>query len=490
MRDVVRFLLGQEPRELRAIDSTMTVLDYLRLIERRVGTKEGCAEGDCGACTVVLGRPDGEGLRYEAVNACIQFALTLDGRQLITVEDLKGPDGTLHPVQQALVDTHGSQCGFCTPGFVMSLFAFFHGRTPPDLQHVNDALAGNLCRCTGYGPIFAAAGRMLELCPDRRDRFSACQQQTAATLRGLQDETTLSVGASGRRFLAPAGVDALATLLLEHPDACIVAGATDVGLWVTKQQRILDPVLWIGRIKELQRISESDRAIEIGAGVSLSDATPVIARSYPDFGELLRRFGSVQIRNLGTVGGNVANGSPIGDALPALIALGAEVHLRRGEERRRLALEDLYIDYGRQARRPSEFVERIILPKPAPDQEFRAYKVAKRFDQDIAAVCGCFNLHLKGGKVADARIAFGGMAAISKRALECERNIVGRPWTLPTVEAGMVALARDFAPISDMRASADYRARIAQNLLRKCFIETSEPAAATRLAGGRRLVHA
>jgi xanthine dehydrogenase small subunit len=488
MRDRVRFLLGHEPRELDRVDPTMTVLDWLRVAERRTGTKEGCNEGDCGACTVVLARPENGRLTYRAVNACIQFVATLDGCQLLTVEDLKGQDGTLHPVQQAMVDCHGSQCGFCTPGFVMSMWALT--RTADELasdQVIDDALAGNLCRCTGYAPIVRAMRQAFAAGP-RGDAIEAAAADTCARLEALTDEETLVVGDGGRRFIAPATVDALAEVLLAEPKATIVAGNTDVGLWVTKQMRRLDPVVYIGRVRELQKIDDTGETIEIGAGVSHADAMEVVGRHYPDMGEMWRRFASVQIRNAGTVGGNVANGSPIGDVSPALIAAGATLHLRRGGERRSLPVEDFFIAYGKQDRRPGEFVERISIPKPAAGTRYRVYKISKRFDQDISAVLGAFQLRLDGDRVIEARLAFGGMAATPKRAANAEAALVGWPWTAANVDAAMAALERDFTPLTDMRASAGYRLKVARNLLRRLHVETTSTAE-TRLVGDRSLAH-
>lgn len=492
MRERVRFLLGHESREIADVDPTLTVLDWLRAEERRTGTKEGCNEGDCGACTVVLARPEGERLRYEAVNACIRFVPTLDGCQLLTVEDLKGPDGRLHPVQQALVDCHGSQCGFCTPGFAMAMFAF--GRNAegtPDDQAIDDALAGNLCRCTGYAPIARAAEQAFEA-GSTADHLAEREAETLARLRELDDDETVAVGDGERRFYAPATVDALAGLLLKHPKATVVAGATDVGLWVTKFMRRLDPVVYVGRVRELRRLEETADGIEVGAGVTYTEVLAALARHYPDLGELLRRLGAVQVRNCGTIGGNIANGSPIGDSAPALIAAGATLHLRRGDERRSLPLEDFFIAYGEQDRRPGEFVERVTVPKPAPETRYRAYKVSKRFDQDITAVLGAFLLRVEGGRVAEIRLAYGGMAATPKRAASAERALTGRPWTEATVRAAMAALERDFQPISDARASAGYRLRVARNLLMRLFVETSGGDGGeveTRLVGDRRLAH-
>jgi xanthine dehydrogenase small subunit len=493
----LRFLIGQELRELEHVDPTMTVLDHLRLVERRVGTKDGCAEGDCGACTVVLGRLCDGKIRYQAVNACIMFVGQLDGAQLLTVEDLKGQDGAPHPVQQALVDCHASQCGFCTPGFAMSLFALYesdpkadHNDTTLGTQRIDDALAGNLCRCTGYQPIVAAARRMLQLSRGNPNRFATRWPDTIARLEALQDDETLAVGDGLRRFFAPATLDALAALLLEHPDACIVAGATDVGLWVTKQLRVLDPVVHVGRVRELQTVVDTGEALEIGAGVTYADAAASLAALYPDMGELLRRLGGEQVRNLGTIGGNIANGSPIGDSPPVLIAMGARLVLRRGKEQRELALEDFFLDYGKQDRKPSEFVERVIVPKPAPGLRFRAYKIAKRFDQDISSVLGAFALLLEDGKVTCARIAYGGMAATPKRARHVEAALEGRAWNQATVDAGVAAFEQDFTPLSDWRASAAYRTITARNLLQRLLIETTDESAETRLVGDRNLAHA
>lgn len=491
MSGTVRFLLDGRYHELQNPDPTKTVLNFLRYELARTGTKEGCAEGDCGACTVVLGELVGGILRYRAVNACILFVPTLDGKELITTESLKSDDGALHPVQQALVDTHGSQCGFCTPGFVMSLYALYEEGGVPDRARIDDALAGNLCRCTGYGPIIDAAKRMQELrvavdadaLHDRMDALKALRRHEMLKLSARDDLT-----GDLHEYYAPVTISELSNISLAYPDATYLAGGTDVGLWVTKQHKSLRQIIYVGDVAELKDISVTDRSVEIGAGVTYSDAMEVLGKLYPDMGELIRRIGSVQIRNSGTIGGNIANGSPIGDSMPALIAAGTTLTLRMGEMERTIPLEEYFIDYGEQDLMPGEFVARISVPKPHEAQQYKAYKISKRFDQDISAVCGAFSFRLEEGLVSEARIAFGGMAATPRRAYAVERALTGKTWCEESLEAAIDAFQQDFAPISDMRASADYRMTVAKNLLRKTFHETTG-SVATRVLASREVIH-
>jgi len=478
MQNAITFLDGFEPRTLCDVDPTLTVLDYLRTVLRRCGTKEGCAEGDCGACTVVLGEAHGGRMRYRAVNACILFTPVLDGKQLITVEHLKSGAG-MHPAQQAMVDCHGSQCGFCTPGFVMSLFALFHSEPAPGRARIDDVLAGNLCRCTGYRPIVDAAARMYAL--PGGDVFAEGEAETVARLHELRRDEPLALSYQGRRYFAPCTADQLAALLEEHPRATLLAGGTDVGLWVTKQHRTLETLIYTGGISELARVQRIDGHLEIGAAATYTQAMASLGALYPDMGEVLRRLGSVQIRNSGTLGGNIGNASPIGDSMPLLIALDASVVLRRGAKRREMALEDFFAGYRKTALTPGEFIECVRVPVDVPGRRFRAYKISKRFDQDISAVCAAFALRLEGGRVRDIRIGLGGVAATPVRARHTEAALRGRPWTEATVAAALPAIALDCSPLTDLRASREYRLRVARNLLRKFHLETTRPAAATRV---------
>src|SRR5512133_155717 len=392
----VRFLLDGRERTIEGVDPTTTILQWLRGAERRCGTKEGCAEGDCGACTVVLAELHRGEVRLRAVNACLLFVPVLDGKALFTVESLRDGDGALHPVQQALVEAHGSQCGFCTPGFVMSLYAMYESEPEPSRLRVDDVLAGNLCRCTGYRPIADAARRAYALPDAHRPEARA---RLADALRAIARTDRLELEHGGRRFFAPRTLDDAAELVARHPGAHPLAGGTDVGLWVTKEHRTLETIVYVGAVEELSRVEAGPTHLEIGAAATYTDVHAALAAIHPDLGELVRRIGSVQIRNAGTLGGNVANASPIGDTLPALLALDASVVLRAGAERRELPLDRFFLGYRQTALRPGELLERIRIPVHASARRFRTYKVSKRLDQDIAAVCGAFAVELEQGRV-------------------------------------------------------------------------------------------
>ena len=462
----IAFLLNGTPVHVQDQPATRTLLDWLRENQGLCGTKEGCNEGDCGACSVMV--TDQAGSR--ALNACILFLPQLAGKAVRTVEGISGPDGALHPVQQAMVDHHASQCGFCTPGFVVTMAtAHLNGATDHDTQ-----LAGNLCRCTGYSPIIRAAETAAK----------------AAVPQWMQaDGTAINSGGVFAPQLPPGGrgqaapgtamqtvnLDAFAAWYQDNPDATLIAGATDIGLWVTKGLRDLPKPAFLGGIAALQIIETTPTEIRIGAGVTIAALRSAMAAHHADFAAMLSRYGSEQVRAAATIGGNIANGSPIGDGPPALIALGATLHLRRGNARRAMVLEDFFLAYRKQDRQPGEFVEAVSIPhlkaQGQPDR-LRCYKISKRFDQDISAVCGCFNITVAEGKVTAARIAFGGMAGTPKRARGVEAALIGQSWTEKQVMQARALLVQDFEPLSDMRGSAAYRMEVAGNLLVRYFVET------------------
>ncbi len=525
----IGFLLNGEAVQAEG-PPTRTLLDWLREERGLKGTKEGCNEGDCGACTVMV--TDARGVH--ALNACILFLPQLEGKAVRTVEGIASPSGSLHPVQAAMVEHHGSQCGFCTPGFVVTMAA---AHLLGERNH-EVALAGNLCRCTGYAPIIRAAEAAAEApVPDwlrdvppgeaqsgevgqaagpgvgsvhpgegwAGERPEAVSAAPADIRRGVDNVAPFGrIGESqggavpkagpgvpaapvavparprfgtGEAFL-PESADELAEWYEANPDATLIAGATDVGLWVTKQLRDLPKVAFLNRARDLARITVEGEHLRMGAGATMTEVLEAVRHLYPSWARLIQRYGSWQVRNAATIGGNVANGSPIGDNPPALIALGATLHLRRGWSRREMPVEAFFLDYGKQDRHPGEFVEALTVPLRAPG--FRVYKLSKRFDQDISAVCGGFNLLVEDGMVQDARIAFGGMAGVPKRALEVEAALVGQPWTLQSIEAALPAFARDFTPLSDMRASAGYRLETAGAMLVRYFAELTGAAADIR----------
>lgn len=510
----IRFYHQGRVVDVSGVHPTRTVLDWLRDDAHCTGTKEGCNEGDCGACTVVIGElaaPGDKdavgGLKLQSVNACIQFLPTLNGKALFTVEDLKTqcasqgaahgsqhgkhPVTPLHPVQQALVDCHGSQCGFCTPGFVMSLWSNYEQHqscgTRPSRQQLADDLSGNLCRCTGYRPILDAGQRMFDLPPVRLDT-----QPVVQALQTLQNEFafeyTAPLGVRTDHFHAPRTLAQLAQLRVAKPRAQILAGSTDVGLWVNKQFRDLGDIIYVGDVEELKAVEERNGAqgpeLYIGAGASLEAAWSALAARFEGLTDVWLRFASPPIRHAGTMGGNVANGSPIGDSPPVLMALDAQIELRQGERVRRMPLTDFYVDYMKNKLEPGEFVQAVAVPLSVAARRVRAYKISKRFDCDISALCGAFSLELGADdKVKAIRLAFGGMAAIVKRAAKAEAALVGQPWIQASVDAARAALAEDFTPLTDMRASAGYRLQVAQNLITRLWLETRRqdalPTAAT-----------
>jgi xanthine dehydrogenase small subunit len=475
----IRFFHRGQVVEVTDAAPTRSVLDWLREDARCSGTKEGCNEGDCGACTVVIGtlaQPDDaaavRGLSLQTVNACIQFLPTLDGKALFTVEDLKAQsaDAALHPTQQAMVDCHGSQCGFCTPGFVMSMWSAYERHracgTRPTRQQLADELSGNLCRCTGYRPILDAGQRMFEL--------PAAQLDTTPVIAALQGMASVDGFdyERGARFHAPKTLAALAELRERLPKAQLLAGSTDVGLWVNKQFRELGDIVFVGDVDALKRVEVRAEGLWIGAGASLEAAWSALAQRWPGLTDVWLRFASPPIRHAGTMGGNVANGSPIGDSPPVLMALDAQIELRRGERVRRMPLPEFYVDYMKNRLEPGEFVQAMLIPPLSAALQVRAYKISKRFDCDISALCAGLSIELDGDVVRSVRLAFGGMAAIVKRAAQAEAALLGQPWSEASVAAAQRALAADFKPLSDMRASAQYRLQVAQNLLQRFWLET------------------
>jgi len=477
----IQFLLNNETVHLESIDPNMTVLQYLR--ERRFanGTKEGCASGDCGACTVVIAEISSTNIKeltYKSINSCITFVGSLHAKQLIIIEHLK-QDAKLHHVQQAIVDNHASQCGFCTPGFVMSVFALHKANQSPKREEVVEALAGNLCRCTGYRSIIDAAMESADA--DDKDSFAQYYSQTVEKLTELKKLSAVEVNSSNTHYFAPKNITELSEKLLAKPDTILLAGGTDLALSVTQNLASFEQLIYIGDVAELNQINENKNEIIIGSSVPYSSFTPLLEKEYPELAQMIERIGSKQIRNTGTLGGNIGNASPIGDMPPALIALGADITLQRGEQQRKILVEDYFVSYKKTVLAPSEFIRDICIPKSKSGQSLKIYKISKRFDDDISAVLAAIFIELERGKIKTIRIAFGGMAEIPKRAKNCEVALLGKIFNQENIDIAKQALINDFKPMTDVRASDKYRMKVAQNLVQKCYLELTHKNIETRV---------
>lgn len=471
--DKITFLLNGTAVTLSDVRPDTTLLHWLRAEQRLTGSKEGCAEGDCGACTVILRNPHDAYDEGRAVNACILLMGMVAGSAITTIEGVSGPNGALHPVQQAMITHHGAQCGFCTPGFVMSLYAHWRQGQPFTMAAIDSCLAGNLCRCTGYRPIIDAALSLADW-PAPAWEQERRQIEDAFCDEMAKAQISLALEAQGQRFFAPKNLNDCAALIAAHPQAQIVAGATDLGLWLTKQHREFDTFISLKSVQELRRVSIDEEGVVIGAAVTHAEAMHALDSSLPDLGEVWRRFGSSQVRSSGTVVGNVANGSPIGDISPCLLALGAEVILRQGDEQRRLPLSSFFLSYGKQDRKEGDFLEAIFIPHKDDKALFIARKLSKRFDQDISAVLMAACLNKNGSIITSIALAFGGMAEIPKRATATEAYLQDRDIAEITIKRLKQSLAEDFTPISDMRASADYRLAAAANMLMQAIQQDND----------------
>ena len=470
---VIQFMLNQQFVQLDKFEASTTLLDYLRLDKKLTGSKEGCASGDCGACTVTIAEPTpitGK-LRYKSINSCICLLGSLHGKQVITVDGLRPDHQTLHPVQQAMVDKHASQCGFCTPGFVMSLFALSKSKTTINRPQIIESIDGNLCRCTGYRPIIDAATTLLE--SPYSDQFDQAEDDTLSSLKSIKALTKNKIENNDDDFLIPQSADELAELLQLNPTAKLLAGGTDLGLEITQGLQQFETIIYLGQVAELTTIKDNNNSLSIGAALSYTEAESILCDLYPDLIEHLNRLGSLQIRNVATIGGNVANASPIGDMPPVLMALNADLVLQKGSQLRTISINDFYTGYKETCLEIGEFIREIIIPKNKPNHHLNIYKVSKRHADDISAVCAAFYIKVNNDKFESARIAFGGMAATVKRASHCEQALLNQIINTKTLEQAKSEILKDFQPLDDVRATQTYRLLIAQNLLQRLFTTMS-----------------
>ena len=468
--NIIKFVYGNQIIQIQNPNPNETVLSYIRTKLRKTGTKEGCAEGGCGACTIVLGELKKGRIIYKAINACIAFIPTLAGKQLVLVEKLVSDDGSLHPVQEAMVNYHGSQCGFCTPGFVMSLFAMYKNYSFFEDNVIKDSISGNLCRCTGYRPIIDAAKSLNKI--SKFDFFKKNQQRFISLLKKIKHENIV-ISNKNKKYFAPSNVNELIKTLKQHPNSKLLSGGTDVSLVVTKERKDLDSLIYMNSIDELNYIRKNDNYIEVGATTPLIDFESFIKKYFPDFAQILKRYGSTQIRNVCTIAGNIATASPVGDTLPLLLSLDSQIIIKDKDKTKILPLNGFFINYRKTKLKRGQFIHSIRIPLLLKNI-FKAYKISKRIDDDISSVCASFNVEFKNNKVKKIRIAYGGMANIPKRAINCEKILLNSSLSDNIINKAKKSLEKDFKPITDARASQKYRMEVAKNLLEKCFLEIKQ----------------
>jgi xanthine dehydrogenase small subunit len=464
--NTIKFIFENKIHEIKNPDSNETILNYIRLKLKKTGTKEGCAEGGCGACTVVIGELKKKNIVYKAINSCIAFSTSLEGKQLLVVEDLMLKNGSLHPVQSAMVNYHGSQCGFCTPGFIMSLFAMYKNNSSYDEKIIEESISGNLCRCTGYRPIIDAAKSLNN---SKSDQFSKNKKTTLALLKKIRPKS-ISINSKNKKYFAPRTINELKKIIKKYPNLSFLSGCTDMSLIVTKQKKNIENIIYLNSIDELDYIKEGNKFIEVGATTPLRKFELFIKKYYSDFNIILKRYGSVQIRNVATMAGNIATASPIGDSLPLLLSLDASIVIESFNKKTILPLKDFFIGYRKTKLKRGQFISSIKIPI-FKKNIFKAYKVSKRIDDDISSVCASFNLEIVNKKIKNIKIAYGGMAPIPKRAIHCEKILLNSDLSEEVILNAQMSLEKDFQPIDDMRASKNYRMEIAKNLLIKCFSE-------------------
>ena len=464
IKNEIEFILNDELIKINNVDTNVSVLNYLRIDKRLTGTKEGCASGDCGACTAIIAELTNNKLEYKAINTCIMFLYSLHGKQLITVEHLS--NSKLHPVQQSMVDNHGSQCGFCTPGFVMSMFGMYKDKVKPSNQNIDEYLAGNLCRCTGYNSIKKAAKKMYSY--GRKDKFSKNENKIIKLLKKIKHNDIL-ISKNNNKFYIPLNLKNLIQYTQNNKQYKFVTGGTDIALEVTKKNNNINSLIYLGNNKDLNYIKIKENYINIGSATPINKIIPILKKYYPSFADMFDRYGSTQIRNVASIGGNLGSASPIGDSLPALLALNAKLILQ-SKNQRLLDIKDFFKAYRKTALKNKEFIKEIRIPI-LKSHIFKCYKISKRIDDDISSLFVAYLMKLKNNIIIDINIAYGGMDSIPNFAFKTQKYLIGKEFNLKNIDKSKQMIEKDFTPLTDVRASSTYRKLVSKNLMDRLFLE-------------------